>query len=300
VVLRFGGVPTSKALQQALAEWRCPQVLFATPGTWPDPSWSATDVVFCDPVAAAVALAFPLRARARGGDSAWSALWSKSSSTVRKALDAMLDRLPAVFEGRIARDLTRHLPEHGLFFVGNSTPIRDVDTFSARTPRQARVLANRGANGIDGVLSTALGAAAGAARPTVLLLGDLSFLHDVGALQVGARLGIPLLVVVVNNDGGGIFHTLPAAALGERFERCFTTPHGLDLSASAPAGVAGSCEIRRAATGAELESLLDGWLAAPRPLVLEVPSDRREAAATRSALLSDAVAGLARGGDFTA
>jgi 2-succinyl-5-enolpyruvyl-6-hydroxy-3-cyclohexene-1-carboxylate synthase len=299
LVLRFGGVPTSKPLQQALARWGGEQLLFAAPNTWPDPSWSASEVISCDGRAAAEALTAGVADRGTGRgaemDRSWTRFWAGASQAVRSALDSALDRLPATFEARVARDLARRLPEGALYFVGNSMPIRDVDTFCARMPRGSRVLANRGANGIDGVLSTALGAAASSGKPTILLLGDLSFLHDAGALQVLARLEIPLLVVVVNNDGGGIFHMLPAVELGEPFERCFATPHGLDLASAIPPGVAGRTEIRRVATGVELDRSVSDWLARPRPLVVEVPSDRQETTMLRASVIADAVAAVESG-----
>jgi 2-succinyl-5-enolpyruvyl-6-hydroxy-3-cyclohexene-1-carboxylate synthase len=294
-VLRFGGVPTSKALQQALAKWGGEQLLFAGPGTWPDPSWSASEVIACDARSAAAALTETIADRGTDVDRSWTRFWTSASRSVRSALDAAIDRLPATFEARVARDLGRCVPEGGLFFVGNSMPIRDVDTFCARMPRSSRVLANRGANGIDGVLSTALGAASSAGKPSILMLGDLSFLHDVGALQLLARLEVPLLVVVVNNDGGGIFHMLPAASLGAPFERCFATPHGLEFASAIPSGARGQVEMRRVATVAELDGSIAEWLARPRPLVLEVPSDRQETTTLRASLIADAVAAVERG-----
>ncbi len=295
LVLRFGGVPTSKPLQQALAHWGGEQLLFAAPSTWPDPAWSASEVIACDAQAAAGALIQAIADRGASGDRSWTRFWASASQTVRSALNSALDRLPATFEARVARDLARRLPEGGLFFVGNSMPVRDVDTFCARMPRSSRVLANRGANGIDGVLSTALGAAASSGKPTILLLGDLSFLHDAGALQLLTRLEIPLLVVVVNNDGGGIFHLLPAVALGAPFERCFATPHGLELASAIPPGVAGRTEIRRVASGVELDGSVSDWLARPRPLVVEVPSDRHETTTLRASVIADAVAAVEHG-----
>jgi 2-succinyl-5-enolpyruvyl-6-hydroxy-3-cyclohexene-1-carboxylate synthase len=189
------------------------------------------------------------------------------------------------------------LPAGALLFVGNSMPVRDLDAFSASVPRGVRVLANRGANGIDGVISSALGATLASLRPTALLVGDLSFLHDAGALQVAARLGAPLLVVVINNDGGGIFHALPAAGLGAVFERCFATPHGIDIARSVDAsGRDGGIEARRVTDGEDLERAFDDWLESPRTVVVEVASDRREAAKARASLFAAAVSSIERTG----
>jgi 2-succinyl-5-enolpyruvyl-6-hydroxy-3-cyclohexene-1-carboxylate synthase len=112
-------------------------------------------------------------------------------------------------------------------------PIRDVDAFASSASAGVRVLANRGVNGIDGVVSSAAGAAAATGRPTLALVGDLALLHDLGGLVAAARLRVPLTVVAVNNDGGGIFHFLPIAQRTDRFDELFATPHGLDLRGAA-------------------------------------------------------------------
>jgi 2-succinyl-5-enolpyruvyl-6-hydroxy-3-cyclohexene-1-carboxylate synthase len=135
-----------------------------------------------------------------------------------------------LFEGKIANRLLRSLPGAALLQIGNSMPVRDLDTYGGAFPDGTRVDGNRGANGIDGVVSTAAGAAMAAQLPTFLYLGDLSFLHDLSGLQLVARHSISLTVVVANNAGGGIFESLPQAQLGEQFERLFATPHGCDLA----------------------------------------------------------------------
>jgi 2-succinyl-5-enolpyruvyl-6-hydroxy-3-cyclohexene-1-carboxylate synthase len=126
------------------------------------------------------------------------------------------------------------LPEGAALVVSSSMPIRDLEWYTAAV-RPVSVLANRGANGIDGVVSTAVGVALASDRPTVLLIGDVAFLHDSNGLLGATSRGVDLVVVVVDNDGGGIFSFLPQGERLDpaRFERLFGTPHGVDLAALA-------------------------------------------------------------------
>jgi 2-succinyl-5-enolpyruvyl-6-hydroxy-3-cyclohexene-1-carboxylate synthase len=135
------------------------------------------------------------------------------------------------FEGRVFTELASLLPDGATLYVGNSMPVRDMDTFFWRSNRQIRCMGNRGANGIDGVISSALGASAARERdePMVLVVGDLSFFHDLNGLLAARLHSLDLTIVLVNNDGGGIFSFLPQAAYPEHFEQLFGTPTGLDF-----------------------------------------------------------------------
>ena len=227
VVLRFGAPPTSKPLQKWLSTSPATQVLAGVGPTWSDPSFRVSEVVcgdataFCDTVRRRTTAASP--------DRRWADDWIELARRTRLSVDdlALGDRTP--FEGAIAARLMRLLPPGAHLFVGSSMPVRDIDTFGGGRRDALRILSNRGANGIDGVVATALGVAAAVDGPTFLLVGDLSFLHDVGALQVAARHRLDLCVVVPNNDGGGIFSFLPQARLRDAFEPFFGTPHGLSL-----------------------------------------------------------------------
>jgi len=193
------------------------------PGRWDDPSRTATDV------APAVRLA------GRGAGRAWLASWRRAAAAAGQAANDILDAGDDVTEPRLARDLVAALPDGALLWAASSLPIRDLDHHMV--PRRIRVLASRGASGIDGTASAAIGAAlahqAAGGGPAFALIGDLAFVHDAPGLIVGPGEPVPdLCLVVVNNDGGGIFSLLEQAAFGGPsgpFERVFGTPHGADL-----------------------------------------------------------------------
>ena len=234
-VIRFGAPPTSKALSQYLAVSQpldghdaCSVVVDAA-GLWRDPDATASVMVqagaasFCDTMIAA------LSESDRAGP-AWRTLWVDANSAARFAIRGALDEIVEPFEGRVPAELAPLLPDGSTLVLGNSMPVRDADSFLPVLQRDVRVLGTRGASGIDGVVSTAVGAAAARQGRVVLVIGDLSFLHDLNGLWPVRRHGLDLTIVVVNNDGGGIFHFLPQAqAIPDRFEQWFGTPHGLEL-----------------------------------------------------------------------
>ena len=191
---------------------------------------------------------------------AWFQAWCDAETRARTALDAYLDADDEPFEGRIARDVVEAVPDGGVLVVASSMPVRDVESF-ARPRDGVRFVANRGANGIDGFVSTAVGAALGGEGPVVALLGDLCFLHDQnGLLGAGSR-GVDVTFVVVDNDGGGIFSFLPQAeAAPEHFEALFGTPQGVDIAAVAALHGIPTVDVTRAGDLAEVvaRSVVDG------------------------------------------
>lgn len=278
-VLRIGPLPISKALLtwlRALPDAR--QVVVDPAGGWDDPLQRATTLVHADVAPLCAALAARCRAPR---DPDWLDAWRRADRAARAALDERLGRDDAPFEGSVVAELAAQLPDGATLVVGNSMATRDLDTFWPGSARRVRVLCNRGANGIDGFVSTALGAAALSTGPTVALTGDLGFLHDLGGLLAAARHGLRAVFVVCNNDGGGIFSYLPQADGSVAFERLFTTPHGLDLRGGVEMF---GCGFTRAAARAEFAAALARALASSRTEVIEVPIDLASSVALHRAL----------------
>ena len=172
----------------------------------------------------------------------------------------------------MAAELGVRLPPRATLVVASSMPVRDVETFFPARAEPPRVLANRGANGIDGTVSTAYGVAAAARGPVVLLIGDVALIHDLGGLLAGPRLGIPLTIVLLDNDGGGIFEFLAVAGEGAAYEEHVATPHGLDF---AHAAALFGCEHVRVAAPAPFRAALDAALAGGGTTLIHVRTDRK-------------------------
>ncbi len=267
VVLQIGAAPTTRATQTLVAAAERLLVVDRFHPE-PDPEREASWRLDADPrhVAAAV-MAHEIEPAPVG----WSAGWSDHDERARRAMDDVLDTTDEPTELRLARDLAAAVPDGGTLFVGNSTPIRDVDI--AMAPRDGlQVLANRGASGIDGLVSTALGMATADRGATFALIGDLSLLHDVGALLWNGRRSADLVLVVPNNGGGAIFGSLGQRTLPER-DRLFVTPHDLDLALIAAAG---GVEHRRVEQMSRLDAaFLDARAAGGIQLIeVSVPAER--------------------------
>jgi 2-succinyl-5-enolpyruvyl-6-hydroxy-3-cyclohexene-1-carboxylate synthase len=218
VVVTLGKPGLSRPLLSLLRRAEEHIVLSPSLARWPDPVRSATQI--------AQDVEIPV---VSGGDG-WLKSWRAADLTARDAVDAVLDESDEVTEPRLARDLVAGMPGGSMLFTAASMPIRDLDQ-TMRPRRGIRILANRGASGIDGLISTAIGAALAHAGRSYALLGDLAFLHDQNGLILGPQDSRPdLAIVVVNNQGGGIFSLLPQSAITGPFERVFGTPHHVDLS----------------------------------------------------------------------
>jgi 2-succinyl-5-enolpyruvyl-6-hydroxy-3-cyclohexene-1-carboxylate synthase len=276
--LRVGAPLTSK-VAGAWSRAAEVEMLVDPHGVWLDPEHRAAVRIGADagPLLAAVADVLDAEQQAT---TPWLEGWRDAERRARTAIDAVLDESEAQHEGQIARDLARRLPDGAALAVASSLPVRALEW--CMEPRGGlRIFSNRGANGIDGFVSTAFGIArAATAGPVVAMCGDLCFLHDANGLY-NAPASAPVTFVVVDNDGGGIFSYLPQHELPE-FEELFATPHALDL-----VDVARSHGV----TADRVDDLgkLDDALAARETRVLVVPVDARRAVERHRALW-DAVA----------
>ena len=307
LVLRFGAMPTSKPILQMLQATRPALLVVDGGGGWRESALLPATFVHADEAPFADALAAELRGQ--GGiegsaDSRWTSDWLTADRAAAGALAGWLARPPASTEPLEPLPFTllaEMLPDGGIIWAGSSMPVRDMDTYLPAGPRAIRCYSNRGANGIDGVVSSALGAAAADTGPVVLVVGDVSFLHDLNAL-VAARLHhLSATIVLVNNDGGGIFSFLPQAStddpgvgLPDAYEELFGTPHGIDFGPIVRAFGA----AHKVAEPHELGDALARSIGAAGVQVIEIRTERaRNLALHRQATAAVAAALNALAGD---
>ena len=280
IVLRFGQMPTAKPLLLFLKRFEnLPQIVVTGSDDWPEPTGLAERIIQADPARLCGMMVTTGRASSRNGltlpqevrHTQWLDGWLEVAQRTATALTERMASLSDLFEGRVLAAMSDKLPDGADLFVGNSMPVRDLDSFFGGSDRAIRLMANRGANGIDGVVSTALGVAAVSDGPTVLVLGDLSAYHDMNGLLAAKLHRLNVTVVVLNNDGGGIFSFLPQAAYKDSFEQLFGTPHGLDFE---PASRMYGADYRRVTDWADFEASLDHALHTDGLKLIEVPTDR--------------------------
>ena len=280
LVIRIGDLPTSKPLRTWLASLDdTEQVALDPEGAWQDP---AAVVSVSDPGDPAAAL--EAHAPETPPDPDWLAAWRRADDDTADVIaDALGDELS---EPLVARCLGEWLPPDATLFVASSMPIRDVELFFAARELAPHVASNRGANGIDGTVSSAFGTAAVSDGPVVLLIGDVALAHDIGGLLAARRLDLAVTIVLLNNDGGGIFHFLPVAGESDGFEEHVATPHGLDFShAAALYGL----DYERPASVAALRHAVEAAVSHHRTTIVEVRTDREQNLALHRRI-ADAVA----------
>lgn len=229
-IIRFGSMPVSKPLFLFLKQHQdLMQIVVDSGGGFRDPTLLA-DHIYCDEQSFCQMLIEKLDENL---DDTWYRRWSKANNIAQMFLSDIKEQNEELFEGKLYVELQKLLPDECNLFVGNSMPIRDVDTFFRSSEKKIHLYANRGANGIDGVVSTALGISAASKIPTYLVIGDLSFYHDLNGLLAAKFHEINLTIFLINNNGGGIFSFLPQANEKKHFEYLFGTPTNICFEAVA-------------------------------------------------------------------
>jgi len=284
LIVRFGEMPTSKALRQWLAGLPgCSQLVVDGGHGWNEPTRQAAAMVRADPVAFARELGAAVQAPPAEG---WVEGWRSLEAAVAAAVAEQMADSAEPSEPAVHAALGHLYADGDLVYTASSMPIRDQETFLAPGSAAVRFLSNRGANGIDGLISSGIGAAAETGAPAWIVTGDLGLHHDSNALAALRHAEAPVRIVVLNNDGGGIFEHLPQAGQLEReeFEAILGTPLGFDV-----AGLAAAYGVPRR----RVESVDElGRATSEGTGVIEINIDRAENVATRKHLTEAAVAAV--------
>jgi 2-succinyl-5-enolpyruvyl-6-hydroxy-3-cyclohexene-1-carboxylate synthase len=288
LILRVGASPTSAPLLQYLQDHLgATQVIVDDGFRWKDHLSAGHLYLQTDPV---LLFGDLVGGMLSGGDGSWQGRWEGYGARAVECLHT--PRSDTLLEGEVLVRVVDALVDGASLLVGNSMPIRELDAFVPPTNKELSVFGNRGTSGIDGMVSTTLGVGASTVGPTVGVLGDLAFFHDMNGLLTLKTEGLTAGFVVVNNDGGGIFHTLPVRNHEPAFSRYFSTPHGLDFEK-----IAHLYEVPfgKATSGVELSAKLEGFLEKGTPFILEVQVSRDEGHRARKALMDSFVAELEEG-----
>lgn len=278
LVLRVGASPTSVSLQTWLSEHAgVPQVVIDDAVRWKDHGTTATHYLRVDAVDTIARLARELSDETRASTD--TDPWRRADSAAMAALTAAELDGPA-HEGDVVRAALGALPDESNLVVSSSMPIREVDAFGHPRDVALRVFANRGASGIDGVVSTAFGVASRSEHPTACIIGDVALFHDQNGLLWSREPDAPVVFVLIDNDGGGIFHMLPIAGHEPHFTKFFATPHGLDPHHAAAAHGIDYAEVAPDAVTVSVERAV----ANGRTAILRIRTDRVLNHARRSAV----------------
>ncbi len=274
LLVALGALPTSKTLRSWITSLTIPRIVIEPRGINidPIPSESSSFQLGFDHLK---------EIRLPSPEKDWLAYWADAEKQVQAKIDLAFSSELAQFEGKLAYLLSLYLPTDSNLFVANSMPIRDLEWFWKKNGAALRLFGNRGVNGIDGTLGTALGMAQGTSVPNYLLTGELGFLHDSNALLFAKQFTGALTVFLINNDGGGIFEHLPISNEPE-FEKCFATPQKFDLSKlCASFGIQYSLETDWKQIIEKIKKPISKGIE-----VIEIPTDRKKDRQTRHQLLS--------------
>lgn len=275
VVIRLGAAPVSDTLENYLRRTAATQLLVDRAGGWRKASFTPTDVVLSCPERFAKGVSEGLDVLPVDPE------WREGLSRTEERYWEIVEGHDEFFEGMVLHGATS-IQGSGALFVSNSMPVRDMDRFGKPSREPLRVFGNRGASGIDGIVSTGLGVGSCVDEPLLLVLGDLAYYHDMNGLLSLERHGIDATVVLINNDGGGIFHMLPISKFDPPFTEHFKTPHGLDFE---PTCELYGLDYERVEGGTDgFKKSLEGALARGGSSLLEVKTDAEESHQLRTSL----------------
>jgi 2-succinyl-5-enolpyruvyl-6-hydroxy-3-cyclohexene-1-carboxylate synthase len=225
VIIQFGGAPTSNAMLEFYKATNAEKIIVNKFGDRNDPSLTAKTIIkmnpddFCNKI---------ISLFDHDINPKWFRNLKTLNSQAEKSKQVFLKNAPFNFEGKIINEVVKISPSKSNLMISNSLPIRDADFFISSNSKKINLFTNRGASGIDGINSTALGIASLSKKPTILITGDLAFFHDLTGLHNSIKFNIPLTIVLINNHGGGIFQSLPIARFGKIFKEYFLTDLKLD------------------------------------------------------------------------
>ena len=271
LIIRFGAMPVSKPLLQFVKKYKHANHIVIDGGSgFREPAGVSTHMVYCHESAFCRSVKERLSISEDQERSIWLSLWQRINEVTKRGL-LTIQNESCLQEGKLFSILESLLPEKVNLVVGNSMPIRNIDSFFGQTTKEIRIMANRGANGIDGLVSTAAGVSASSENPTVLALGDLSFFHDMNGLLAVKMYQLNLLILIVNNDGGGIFSYLPQSAEEKHFEELFGTPHGLSFNHTAALYGA---TYKKPENWEKVTESIQEWISSPDFRIIEICTNR--------------------------
>lgn len=227
LILQFGRTPASRAIEIFLAKVKTKRYIINEHGDIFDPWNSAAGVFKCAPSLFSGMILKDIRISVNPDKSEWLNNFVSADGLSQNQKEKIIYQSPFPNESRIIQETLHNLPDNTHVMISNSMPVRDFDYFADRTNKKIIIHSNRGASGIDGILSTALGIQKAVNKPVVLITGDMAFYYDLNSLLTANKYKIPLVVILINNNGGGIFGMLPIARYGKLFNEYFISSHNL-------------------------------------------------------------------------
>ena len=279
VILQFGRTITSKALDMYLEKIESKRFMINEFGDWFDPanksiaSLAYKPYVFCDEIIKK--LKDEGISRKVNG---WNSAFLNADKIATEVKSKVVEKAKFPTESRVITELLELIPDNSQLMLSNSMPVRDFDYFASKNQKNIIVHNNRGASGIDGIISTALGTMAANNKPTVLLTGDLAFYYDLNGLLASKKYDFPLIVILINNNGGGIFEVLPISDYGKVFKDYFIVSHNLDFSHFVK-GYGGNYKLIRSWSG--LKTAFNKALESKNFSVLEIKTNAVESLSVR-------------------